>query len=43
MLGVELATLFVITERAPPRAFSWFIAPTTVFTFMTLLRHYVLC
>ena len=31
---------FVITEKAPPRAFSWLKAATTTFTFKTLLRHY---
>ena len=31
---------FVITEKAPTRAFSWLKAPTSAFTFMTLLRHY---
>ena len=31
---------FVITEKAPTRAFSWLKAPTTAFTFKTLLRHY---
>ena len=31
---------FVITERAPNRAFSWLKAATTAFTFKTLLRHY---
>ena len=30
---------FVITEKAPTRAFSWLKAPTT-FTFKTVLRHY---
>ena len=29
-----------ITEKAPTRAFSWFKAATTAFTFKTLLRHY---
>ena len=29
-----------ITEKAPTRAFSWLKAPTSVFTFKTLLRHY---
>ena len=28
-----------ITEKAPPRAFSWLKAPTSAFTFKTLLRH----
>ena len=31
---------FVITEKAPTRAFSWLNAATTAFTFKTLLRHY---
>ena len=31
---------FVITEKAPTRAFSWLKAATTAFTFTTLLRHY---
>ena len=31
---------FVITEKAPARAFSWLKAATTAFTFETLLRHY---
>ena len=30
---------FVITEKAPTRAFSWLKAPTSNFTFKTLLRH----
>merc|ERR1712218_207700 len=29
-----------ITEKAPTRAFSWLEAPTSAFTFKTLLRHY---
>ena len=32
---------FVITEKAPTRAFSWLKAATIAFTFKTLLRHYV--
>ena len=32
--------MFVITEKAPTRAFSWLKAATTAFTFKTLLRHY---
>ena len=28
-----------ITEKAPSRAFSWLKAPTSAFTFKTLLRH----
>ena len=31
---------FVSTEKAPTRAFSWLKAPTSAFTFKTLLRHY---
>ena len=30
---------FVITEKAPTRAFSWLKAASTAFTFKTLLRH----
>ena len=32
--------MFVITEKAPTRAFSWLKVATTAFTFKTLLRHY---
>ena len=31
---------FVISEKAPTRAFSWLKMATTAFTFKTLLRHY---
>ena len=31
---------FIITEKAPTRAFSWLKSATTAFTFKTLLRHY---
>ena len=31
-----------ITEKAPTRAFSWLKAPTSAFTFKTLLRHYAI-
>ena len=31
---------FVITQKAPTRAFSWLKAATIAFTFKTLLRHY---
>ena len=31
---------FVITEKAPTKAFSWLKAATTAFTFKTLFRHY---
>ena len=33
-------SVFTITEKAPIRAFSWLKAPTSAFTFKTLLRHY---
>ena len=43
-LVVELQTKvredFTITEKAPTRAFSWFKAPTSAFTFKTVLRHF---
>ena len=32
--------VFTITEKAPTRAFSWLKAPTSAFTFKTLLRNY---
>ena len=32
--------VFTITEKAPTRAFSWLKAPTSAFTFKTLLRQY---
>ena len=32
-------SVFTITEKAPTRAFSWLKAPTSTFTFKTLLRH----
>ena len=32
--------MFVITEKAPTRAFSWLKAATTAFTFKTLLKDY---
>ena len=32
--------IYTITEKAPTRAFSWLKAPTSAFTFKTLLRHY---
>ena len=31
---------FTIKGKAPTRAFSWLKAPTSAFTFKTLLRHY---
>ena len=34
------STVFTITEKAHTRAFSWLKAPTSAFTFKTLLRHY---
>ena len=33
-------SVFTITEKAPTRAFSLLKAPTSAFTFKTLLRHY---
>ena len=33
-------SVFTITEKAAPRAFSWLKVPTSAFTFKTLLRHY---
>ena len=35
-----LHSVFTITEKDPTRAFSWLKAPTSAFTFKTLLRHY---
>ena len=32
--------VFTITEKPPTRDFSWLKAPTSAFTFKTLLRHY---
>ena len=34
---------FTITEKAPTRAFSWLKAPTSAFTFKTLLTITTLC
>ena len=31
---------FTNTEKVPTRAFSWLKAPTSAFTFMTLLKHF---
>ena len=33
-------SVFTIPEKAPTRAFFWLKAPTSAFTFKTLLRHY---
>ena len=33
-------SVFTITEKAPTKAFSCLKAPTSAFTFKTLLRHY---
>ena len=33
-------SVFTITGKAPTRSFSWLKAPTSAFTFKTLLRHY---
>ena len=35
-------TIDTITEKAPTKAFSWFKAATSAFTFKTLLRHYTI-
>ena len=40
VLQTKAIRRFVITEKAPPRAFSWLKGATTTFTFKTLLRHY---
>ena len=40
LLQTKAIRRFVITEKAPTRAFSWLKAPTTAFTIKTLLRHY---
>ena len=36
VLQTKAIQRFVITEKAPTRAFSWLKAPTTAFTFKTL-------
>ena len=33
-------SVFAIIKKAPTRTFSWLKAPTSTFTFKTLLRHY---
>ena len=33
-------SVFTNREKAPTGAFSWLNAPTSAFTFKTLLRHY---
>ena len=38
--AVKRSICFAITEKAPTRALSWLKAPTSAFTFKTLLRHY---
>ena len=40
VLQTKAIRRFVITEKAPTRAFSWLNAATTAFTFKTLSRHY---
>ena len=40
VLKTKAIRRFVITEKAPTRAFSWLKAATTTFTFKTLWRHY---
>ena len=39
-LSIGSTTGCTIMEKAPTRAFSWLKAPTSAFTFKTLLRHY---
>ena len=39
-LSIGSTTGCTITEKATTRAFSWLKAPTSAFTFKTLLRHY---
>ena len=36
----KVPKIFTITEKVPTRAFFWLKAPTSAFTFKTLLRHY---
>ena len=38
--SIGSTTSCTITEKVPTRAFSWLKAPTSAFTFKTLLRHY---
>ena len=40
VIQTKAIQMFVITEKARTREFSWFKAATTAFTFKTLLRHY---
>ena len=40
--SIGSTTCCTITEKAPTRAFSWLKAPTSAFTFKTLLRHYAM-
>ena len=39
-LSIGSTTSCTITEKASTKAFSWLKAPTSAFTFKTLLRHY---
>ena len=39
-LSIGSTTGCTITEKGPTRAFSWLKAPTSAFTFKSLLRHY---
>ena len=39
-VSIGSTTGCAITEKAPTRAFSWLKAPTSAFTYKTLLRHY---
>ena len=38
--AVNDLSVFIITERAPTRAFSWLKVSTSAFTLKSLLRHY---
>ena len=40
VIQTKAIRMFVITEKATTREFSWFKAATTAFTFKTQLRHY---
>ena len=39
-LEKKVREVFTIAEKARTRAFSWLKAPTSAFTFKTLLKHY---
>ena len=38
-LATNLREIFTITEKAPIRTFSWLKAPTSTFTFTTMLNR----